>query len=99
MPPWAYSEEDSRRESLAITRTVPEAASSIAARKPATPAPITRKSQSIAIAILTTCVDLGVLDALLGPRLRGLGFGSFGNFMFFGNPGIRRVDKGNLADK
>src|SRR5882672_6940571 len=44
MPPCAYSEEDSRRLSLAMTRTVPASASSIAARNPATPAPITRKS-------------------------------------------------------
>src|SRR5665213_2364348 len=54
MPPWAYSEEDSRRESLAITSTFPAFASSIAARKPATPAPMTRKSQCMATAILTT---------------------------------------------
>src|ERR1035438_6161518 len=52
IPPCAYSEEDSRNESFAMTRTVPAFASSIAARRPATPAPMTRKSQSIAIAIL-----------------------------------------------
>ena len=37
-------QEDSRRLSLATTSTVPASASSIAARNPATPAPMTRKS-------------------------------------------------------
>src|SRR5215472_11868183 len=44
MPPCAYSDEDSRRLSLATTSTWPASASSMAARSPATPAPITRKS-------------------------------------------------------
>ena len=44
MPPCAYSDDDSRRLSFAITSTLPAGASSIAARRPATPAPITRKS-------------------------------------------------------
>ena len=46
MPPCAYWEEDSCRLSLATTRTRPRAASSMAARSPATPAPTTRKSVS-----------------------------------------------------
>src|ERR1019366_1485105 len=44
MPPCAYSDDDSRSVSFAITSTDPADASSIAARRPATPAPITRKS-------------------------------------------------------
>src|SRR5450755_4987510 len=44
IPPCAYSDEDSRRLSLAITRTRPIEASSIAALRPATPAPTTMKS-------------------------------------------------------
>ena len=44
MPPWAYSDADSFNPSLATTSTEPAFANSIAARKPATPAPMTRKS-------------------------------------------------------
>ena len=44
MPPCAYSDDDSRRLSFATTSTWPASASSMAARRPATPAPITRKS-------------------------------------------------------
>src|SRR6266581_4468117 len=44
MPPWAYSEADSFNPSLATTSTLPALANSIAARRPATPAPMTRKS-------------------------------------------------------
>src|SRR5260370_34794621 len=44
MPPCAYSDEDSLKLSFTTTSTLPASASSISARSPATPAPITRKS-------------------------------------------------------
>lgn len=61
MPPCAYSEEDSRKLSFAITRTRPARASSIAARRPATPAPTTTKS------IRIRCSETAIPHGTTGP--------------------------------
>src|ERR1700741_3388687 len=70
MPPCAYSEEDSRREFFAMTRTSPASANSMAARIPATPAPITRKSQSIAKVNFTNGMQRGYGRSIEFPNRR-----------------------------
>ena len=52
MPPWAYCVADSVSSVLARTSTRPAAASSMAARSPAMPAPMTTKSVSAGAAFI-----------------------------------------------